>query len=29
MSRPDLFTTPPPDVAIEIDRTHVAAARID
>lgn len=28
MSRPDLFTTPPPDVAIEIDRTHVAAARI-
>ena len=28
MSRRDLFTTPPPDVAIEIDRTHVAAARI-
>ena len=28
MSRPDLFTTPPPDVAIEIDRTHVAAARV-
>ena len=27
MSR-DLFTTPPPDVAIEIDRTHVAAARL-
>ncbi len=27
MSR-DLFTTPPPDVAIEIDRTHVAAARV-
>ena len=28
MSRRDLFTTPPPDVAIEIDRTHVAAARL-
>jgi Tfp pilus assembly PilM family ATPase len=24
----DLFTTPPPDVAVEIDRTHVAAARL-
>jgi Tfp pilus assembly PilM family ATPase len=28
MSRRDLFTTPPPDVAVEIDRTHVAAARL-
>jgi len=28
MSRSDLFTTPPPDVAVEIDHTHVAAARI-
>jgi type IV pilus assembly protein PilM len=24
----DLFTTAPPDVAVEIDRTHVAAARL-
>ena len=28
MSLRDLFTTPPPDVAVEIDHTHVAAARI-
>ncbi len=28
MSLLDLFTTPPPDVAVEIDHTHVAAARI-
>ncbi len=28
MSLRDLFTTPPPDVAVEIDPTHVAAARI-
>lgn len=28
MSLPDLFQTPAPDVAIEIDRTHVAAARL-
>ena len=28
MSLRDLFTTPPPDVAVEIDRTHVAAARL-
>ena len=28
MSVRDLFTTPAPDVAIEIDRTHVAAARL-
>jgi Tfp pilus assembly PilM family ATPase len=28
MSRRDLFTTPAPDVAVEIDRTHVAAARL-
>ena len=27
MSLRDLFTTPPPDVAVEIDHTHVAAAR--
>jgi hypothetical protein len=29
MSLRDLFTTPPPDVAVEIDHTHVAAARLD
>ena len=29
MSVRDLFTTPAPDVAVEVDRTHVAAARID
>jgi Tfp pilus assembly PilM family ATPase len=28
MSLRDLYTTPPPDVAVEIDHTHVAAARI-
>ena len=28
MSLRDLFMTPPPDVAVEIDPTHVAAARI-
>jgi Tfp pilus assembly PilM family ATPase len=28
MSLTDLFTTPAPDVAVEIDRTHVAAARL-
>ena len=28
MSLRDLFTTAPPDVAVEIDRTHVAAARL-
>ena len=28
MSLNDLFSTPPPDVAVEIDHTHVAAARI-
>ena len=28
MSLRDLFTTSPPDVAVEIDHTHVAAARI-
>jgi Tfp pilus assembly PilM family ATPase len=28
MSLLDLFQTPPPDVAIEIDHTHVAAARL-
>jgi len=28
MSLRDLFTTPPPDVAVEIDRNHVAAARL-
>ena len=28
MSLSDLFMTPPPDVAVEIDPTHVAAARI-
>lgn len=28
MSLRDLFTTPPPDVAVEIDHTHVAAARL-
>ena len=28
MSLTDLFTTSPPDVAVEIDRTHVAAARL-
>jgi Tfp pilus assembly PilM family ATPase len=28
MSLRDLFTTSPPDVAVEIDRTHVAAARL-
>jgi Tfp pilus assembly PilM family ATPase len=28
MSLRDLFTTAPPDVAIEIDRTHVSAARL-
>lgn len=28
MSVRDLLTTPPPDVAVEIDRTHVAAARL-
>ena len=28
MSLIDLFTTPAPDVAVEIDRTHVAAARL-
>lgn len=28
MSLRDLFTTPPPDVAVEIDHDHVAAARI-
>lgn len=28
MSLRDLFTSPPPDVAVEIDHTHVAAARI-
>ena len=28
MSLRDLFTTAPPDVAVEIDHTHVAAARI-
>ena len=28
MSAADLFATPPPDVAVEIDRTHVAAARL-
>jgi hypothetical protein len=28
MSLRDLFTTPPPDVAVEIDHTHVAAARM-
>ena len=29
MSLSDLFQTPAPDVAIEIDHTHVAAARLD
>jgi len=28
MSLPDLFQTPAPDVAVEIDHTHVAAARL-
>jgi Tfp pilus assembly PilM family ATPase len=28
MSVRDLFTTPAPDVAVEVDRTHVAAARL-
>lgn len=28
MSLSDLFSTPPPDVAIEIDHAHVAAARV-
>ncbi len=28
MSLRDLFSTPPPDVAVEIDHTHVAAARV-
>jgi Tfp pilus assembly PilM family ATPase len=28
MSVRDLFTTAPPDVAVEVDRTHVAAARL-
>lgn len=28
MSVSDLFTTAPPDVAVEVDRTHVAAARL-
>jgi len=28
MSLRDLFTTPPPDVAVEIDHSHVAAARV-
>jgi Tfp pilus assembly PilM family ATPase len=28
MSVTDFFTTPAPDVAVEIDRTHVAAARL-
>ena len=29
MSVPDWLLTPPPDVAVEIDRTHVGAVRLE